>query len=135
MMLVGGCCVLLSTANAQTARKSERDKVPPRIILKQIIKTSGLKEQEVKMVIVKFAPGEVITPHRHPIPTFGYVLEGELESIFEGEVFHYKKGDSFYETPNGLHSSTKNMSKTKPAKLLAFFVGDQGEEFVVPEEK
>lgn len=86
------------------------------------------------MVIVEFAPGEISSAHRHPLPTFGYVLEGELESTFEGKVYHYKKGDPFYEFPNGLHSGTRNMSKDKPAKLLAFFVGEKGKPILVPEK-
>jgi len=73
--------------------------------------------------------------YRHPTPTFGYALEGELESTFDGKVYHYKAGDAFYETPNGLHSGTRNMSKDKPAKLLAFFVGDKGTPFLVPEKQ
>lgn len=119
--------------NAQGSGGSGDGKVPPRVILKQLIESSGAKEQEVKIVIVTFGPGEVSEPHRHPIPTFGYVLEGELESTFDGKVYHYKTGDAFFERPNGLHSGTRNMSKDRPAKLVAFFVGDKGKPFLVPE--
>jgi len=87
------------------------------------------------MIVVTFAPGEVSTPHRHPNPTFGYVLEGDLESTFDGHVYHYKAGDAFYERPNGLHSGTRNMSKDKPAKLLAFVVGDKGKPVLIPVKK
>ena len=129
------CVAFTLGAKAQHDGHSPVTDVPPRVILTQLIESSGLKEQEVKMVIVHFAPGEVSTPHRHPIPTFGYVLEGELESTFDGKVYHYKAGDAFYERPNGLHSGTRNMSKDKPAKLVAFFVGDKGKPFLVPEKK
>jgi quercetin dioxygenase-like cupin family protein len=129
------CLAFTLNAKAQQAEKSPVTSEPPRVILKQLIQTSGLKEQEVKIVVVTFAPGEVSTAHRHPIPTFGYVLEGELESRFDGKVYHYKAGDAFFERPNGLHSGTRNMSNDKPAKLLAFFVGDKGKPFLVPEKK
>jgi len=115
------------------AQEPTVERIPPRVILKQLIESSGAKEQEVKIVIVNFAPGEISDPHRHPIPTFGYVLEGELESTFDGKVYHYKAGDAFFEKPNGLHSGTRNMSKDKPARLVAFFVGDKGKPFLVPE--
>jgi len=127
--------ILTAKAQDHDHGKSPVTSIPPRLIFKQLIESSGSKEQEVKMVIVNFAPGEVSTPHRHPIPTFGYVLEGELESTFEGKIYHYKVGDAFYETPNGLHNGTRNMSKDKPAKLLAFFVGDKGTPFLVPEKQ
>ena len=129
------CFAFILNAKAQESGKSPVTGVPPRLILRQLIQTSGLKEQEVKVVIVEFEPGEISTAHRHPIPTFGYVLEGELESTFDGKVYHYKAGDAFFERPNGLHSGTRNMSKDKPAKLVAFFVGDKGKPFLVPEKK
>jgi len=129
------CVAFTLNAKAQDSGKSPVTSIPPRVVLKQLIQSSGAKEQEVKMVVVNFAPGEVSTAHRHPIPTFGYVLEGELESTFDGKVYHYKAGDAFYERPNGLHSGTRNMSNDKPAKLIAFFVGDKGKPFLVPEKK
>lgn len=129
------CVALTLNAKAQDSGNAPVTGTPPRIILKQVIQTSGLKEQEVKMVIVNFAPGEDLAAHRHPIPTFGYVLEGELESTFDGKVYHYKAGDAFYERPNGLHARTRNRNKDKPAKLIAFFVGNKGKAFLVPEKK
>ena len=132
-LLAGLCLAFALNTKAQEPAKSSDEKIPPRVILKQLIESSGAKEQEVKIVFVNFAPGEVSEPHRHPIPTFGYVLEGELESTFDGKVYHYKAGDAFFERPNGLHAGTRNMSKDKPAKLVAFFVGDIGKPFLIPE--
>ena len=129
------CVAFTLNVKAQDSNKSTVTDVPPRVIFNQLIQSSGLKEQEVRMIIVNFAPGEVSTPHRHPNPTFGYVLEGELESTFDGQVYHYKAGDAFYERPHGLHSGTRNMSKDKPAKLLAFVVGDKGKPVLIPEKK
>ncbi len=93
-------------------------------ILKQLLNGQGINNKEVQMEIVTFAPGSVSSPHRHPCPTFGYLLQGELESVFEGVRHIYKPGDSFYEKPNGLHSLTRNNSKSEPAKLLVFFIND-----------
>jgi len=135
IVLLAFSITFILTAKAQDSKKSTVTGIPPRVILQQLIESSGLKEQEVKMVIVNFAPGEISTPHRHPMPTFGYVLEGELESTFDGKVYHYKAGDAFYEKPHGLHAGTRNMSKDSPAKLLAFVVGDKGTPILVPEKK
>jgi quercetin dioxygenase-like cupin family protein len=93
-------------------------------ILKQLLNGRGIKNKEVQMEIVTFSPGSVSSPHRHPCPTFGYLLQGELESVFEGVRHIYKTGDSFYEKPNGLHSLTRNNSKSEPARLLVFFIND-----------
>ena len=91
-------------------------------ILKQLLNGQGINNKEVQMEIVTFLPGSVSSPHKHPCPTFGYLLQGELESVFEGVKHIYKAGDSFYEKPNGLHSLTRNNSKSAPAKLLVFFI-------------
>jgi quercetin dioxygenase-like cupin family protein len=129
------CAAFTLNAKAQDSGNAHANGTPPTRYLKQLIQSSGLKEQEVKMVIVDFTPGEDLAAHRHPIPTFGYVLEGELESTFDGKIYRYKAGDAFYERPNGLHARTRNMSKDKPAKLIAFFVGDKEKPFIVPEKK
>lgn len=93
-------------------------------ILRQLLNGQGINHKEVQMEIVVFAPGSISSPHRHPCPTFGYLLQGELESVFEGVRHAYKAGDSFYEKPNGLHTLTRNNSKSAPAKLLVFFIND-----------
>jgi len=93
-------------------------------ILKQLLNGKGINNKEVQMEIVTFPPGSISSPHKHPCPTFGYLLQGELESVFDGIRHVYKAGDSFYEKPNGLHSLTRNKSKSEPAKLLVFFIND-----------
>jgi quercetin dioxygenase-like cupin family protein len=105
---------------------TESLRVTDTVILRQLLKEPGLKNKEVQMLIVDFPPGIISAPHRHPCQTFGYLLEGELESEFEGKKYVYKKGDSFYEMPNGLHRLTRNPSNTETAKLLVFFITDKG---------
>jgi quercetin dioxygenase-like cupin family protein len=126
---------MANTAKAQHSMTHEVSKIPPAVIFKKLLNTPGIKNQEVRMVLVTFAPGEISGGHRHPIETIGYVLEGEVESTFDGSVHRFKKGDAFYERPNGLHAGTKNLSKTKEAKLLVYFIGDPGKPFLIPEKK
>ena len=86
------------------------------------------------MLIVEFPPNGLSEAHRHPCPTFGYVLEGEIESVFEGQTHLYRSGDSFYEATNGLHSMARSAHPTKPAKLLVFFLGEKGKPTYLPEK-
>jgi len=89
------------------------------VILTQLLKEKGFSNKSVEMMIVDFPPRSKSPSHRHPCPTFGYLISGEIVSVFEGKTYHYKAGDSFYETPNGLHSDARNDSKTSPAKLFS----------------
>ncbi len=125
--------VQLSSAQHHTSASANLQ-VSDTLILRQLITEPGLQNKEVQMFIVDFPPGIVSGAHRHPCLTFGYLLEGELESVFEGKTYHYKKGDSFYESPNGLHSLTRNTSSTETAKLLVFFIGNKDQPTSVREK-
>ncbi len=100
-------------------------KITESSLLKQFINERGITNREVQMEVVNFPPGSSSPAHRHPCPTFGYVLEGELESVFEGKHHIYKQGDSFYENSNGLHAVTRNNDPAKTAKLLVFFIAEK----------
>lgn len=113
----------------------ENVQITDTIILRQLLNEAGIQNKEIQMLVVDFPPGTVSAPHRHPCPTFGYILEGELESVFEGKTYIYKKGDSFFEMSNGLHSVTRNNSQTQTAKLLVFFITDKDKPTSIPEKK
>jgi quercetin dioxygenase-like cupin family protein len=67
---------------------------------------------------------------------FVYVLEGsiEMQVIGRGPVV-LKAGDVFYEAPRDVHGAGRNLSATEPAKLVVFFVKDQGKAPVLPVTK
>lgn len=106
---------------------------PPKVLFTKQL-PANLKKDEVEVVLVRIAPGEVAKAHRHPMATVGYVLEGSIESTFEGVKKIYKQGEVFWEEPGGLHSQTRNLSKTKEAKLVVFFVGATGSPILIPEK-
>lgn len=120
---------------AQHSSSHDVSSIPPKVIFQKEISMPDIKGQQAQLVLVRFAPGEVSHAHRHPLATIGYVLEGEIESTFEGEKHIYKTGDTFWEEPNGLHNQTKNLSNTKEAKLLVYFLGPVGTPYLVPEKK
>jgi quercetin dioxygenase-like cupin family protein len=45
-------------------------------------------------------------------------VKGQPENI-------YKAGESFYESPNGVHEVSANASQTEPDKFIAYFVCDR----------
>lgn len=84
---------------------------------------------------VTVAPGAVGSKHRHPGPTFVYVLAGSVEAEFEGVPQRtYHTGETLYENARQLHISTRNPSQTEPARLLVFHLSHNGEALTQPEK-
>ena len=120
-------------AQHQEHAEKEVQAYPPKLLFTKQL-PADLRKDEAKVVLVRIAPGEVAKAHRHPMATIGYVLEGSIESTFEGVKKTYKQGEVFYEEPGGLHSQTRNLSKTREAKLVVFFVGATGSPVLIPEK-
>ena len=92
-----------------------------------------LPGREGVMLTVEYPPGASSPKHRHNAHTFVYVLEGTLMMQVEGgELVTLKPGDTFYETPDDIHTVSKNASQTEPAKALVFFVKKEGAPITVP---
>jgi quercetin dioxygenase-like cupin family protein len=94
---------------------------------------TGIPDKEGTMITVEFAPGEIDAAHRHNAQVFVYVLEGSLVmQVKGGKEQTLRPGDTFYESPQDIHVVARNASKTKPAKLLVFFVKDKGAPATIP---
>jgi quercetin dioxygenase-like cupin family protein len=93
----------------------------------------GIPGKEGMMVTVEYAPGSSSTEHRHNAHTFVYVLEGSVVmQVRGGKEVTLGPGETFYESPEDIHTVSKNASKTKRAKFLVFFVKDKGAPPTVP---
>jgi quercetin dioxygenase-like cupin family protein len=80
---------------------------------------------EIISVIGIIEPGGRTPLHEHPVPTYVYVLEGEVELQSHGGKPHqYKAGEAYIEALNHQHQLF-NKSNT-PAKVLVVFVGEAG---------
>lgn len=87
----------------------------------------------VDVITLEMAPGEASSPHQHTGPVFAYILEGEIENQVAPEApKKYGPGDYFYEPPMHEHKMMRNLSQTKPAKLLIFQVEQKGKPFTIP---
>jgi quercetin dioxygenase-like cupin family protein len=88
---------------------------------------ADLPGREVRISLLDREPGASSGRHRHPGHyTFGYVIEGSYEFAVDGGPSRIlKAGDTFYEPPNALHSTSRNPSTDKRAKILIFMVADQ----------
>src|SRR5262245_638757 len=88
---------------------------------------AGMAGKEAVMLTVEYAPGASSSKHRHNAHTFVYVLEGSIVMQVEGgKETTLGPGQTFYESPDDIHTVSKNASNSQPAKFLVFFVKDKG---------
>jgi quercetin dioxygenase-like cupin family protein len=78
------------------------------------------------MATVEYAPGATSAEHRHNANVFVYVLEGSVVmQVKGGKEVTLVPGDTFYESPEDIHTVSRNASTTKPAKFLVFQVKEK----------
>jgi quercetin dioxygenase-like cupin family protein len=94
------------------------------------------KKAKATTVEVTLEPGQAGTPHRHPGPVFGYVIEGEYEwAIDDQPAKMLKAGDTFYEPTKCLHRVSRNPSKKTRTRVLAVLLHPQDvKDLVIPEK-
>jgi quercetin dioxygenase-like cupin family protein len=93
----------------------------------------GLDGKEGTMIVVEYAPGASSAPHRHNAHTFVYVLEGAvMMQVKGGKEATVGPGQTFFESPEDLHTVSRNASTTEPARFLVFFVKQKGAPSTVP---
>jgi quercetin dioxygenase-like cupin family protein len=89
--------------------------------------------KEIQVVTVSYAPGAVDAIHRHDAHVVAYVLEGEIEmQVRGGTLQRLGPGQVFYESPEDVHTVSRNASKTKPAKFVVFFIKNEGAPILTP---
>ena len=94
---------------------------------------TGIAGKEGTMVTVEYAPGGSSAEHRHNAHTFVYVPEGTVVmQVKGGREVTLGPGQTFYESPEDIHTVSKNASDTKPAKFLVFIVKQKGVPNTVP---
>ena len=121
---------------AQAAGGTADQSLPSGFESKPLIKTSETRDKqpivypktdkpEIISVIGTIQAGGRTPLHEHPVPTYVYVLEGEVELQSEGgQPQQYKAGEAYIEALNHKHQLFNKSSA--PAKVLVVFVGEAG---------
>ena len=80
---------------------------------------------EITGMVIEIAVGGETGWHLHPVPSFGMVLEGELEvQLKNGAVKRLKSGEALAEVISTLHNG-RNVGSV-PVKLVVFYAGVVG---------
>ena len=86
----------------------------------QIIYPKG--SPQIKSMLVKMKPGAKIQNHLHQVPSFGYILEGEISVVSEAhEEKKFIQGDVVIELINKNHYGYN--SGNIPVKFIVFYMG------------
>lgn len=121
--------VALFLAAATATASAQEAKVTP--LMTQDL--AGRDGKEGTMVVVEYAPGGSSPAHRHNAYAFVYVLEGSLVmQVQGGQEVTLGPGQTFYESPDDVHTVSRNASATAPTRFLVFFVKQKGAPIVVP---
>jgi len=89
--------------------------------------------KEVQMIVVDYPPGAIDPVHRHDAHAFVYVLEGSIVmAVKGGKQVKLKAGDTFYESPNDIHTVGRNASSTQPARFVVFLIKNKGAPILIP---
>jgi quercetin dioxygenase-like cupin family protein len=81
--------------------------------------------------IIALPPGGKTIAHKHGVPLFAYILEGELTVDYGPRgVRTYRAGDSFMEAQDVTHFGENRGAQ--PVRLIAVYIGAKGSSDVIP---
>ena len=122
------CLLMLASLIASTLIAQDAQVTP--LMSKDLADFPG---KEGLMITVMYPPGSSDPIHRHNAHAFVYVLEGSIVmQVKGGKEVTLGPGQTFYESPDDIHTVSRNASTTKPAKFLVFFVKQKGAPATVP---
>ena len=116
-------CLMTSTVAAQQ----------PDVVVLMSKDLTDIPGKEVSMLTVEYPPGWSDPVHRHNAHGFLYVLEGSVVMpVNGGKEVTLTPGQTFYEAPEDVHVLDRNVSTTRPAKMVVILVKDKGAPILVP---
>ena len=128
MLAICAALVAMAWTNLATAQQN----LPAATIQAQSIKRTPLQRFDVPgtayetvIGIAEIAPNVSIGRHTHPGPESGYLLEGSLELLIDGEAPRLlKAGDSYKVPPRTIHDAKTG---SDGAKVIATYVVEKGQ--------
>ena len=98
-----------------------------------LLQTQDLSTPEKVAVVARaeFEPGVAAGRHTHPGEELGYILEGELELLVDGQPPRKVKAGEVFFVPAGIIHDGKNTGGGK-AKVLATYVVEKGKPVATP---
>ncbi len=130
-LLVAGAVALASVALAQ-APAAPPAASPPTGIKRTLLQTVDVPGTTYNAItgIAELVPSTAIGRHTHFGPETGYVMEGEMVLLVDGQPPKVLKAGESYQVPSGAVHDAK--SGEKGAKVLAVYVVEKGKPLATP---
>lgn len=94
-------------------------------VIGQKIRYPDFLNDEVTILKVTIPPGKATGWHKHEIPVFAYVLEGNLSvELEDGKVNYFHENSTISEVFNAYHNGVNNGKEA--VVLIAFYLGEKG---------
>ncbi len=114
------CATTVAADEEQTPSKAPKVRV---LMARDIEERFDGKPARVTMLEVTWNPGGFTPAHRHPGPTFVYVVEGSLETkVGAGPLRRLESGDTLFEPTMALHRITRNPSGSQKTRIIAIHI-------------
>lgn len=102
-------------------------------IVGETIRYPTTGDTQVTAAIFTLGPGARSILHKHGVPLFAYILEGELTVDYGPHGTRvYRKGDALMEAMDVAHFSVN--TGAAPVRLLAVYMGAKGAQDVIPQK-
>jgi quercetin dioxygenase-like cupin family protein len=88
-------------------------------------------DRHAVQALAEFVPGGVAGRHTHPGEELGYVVEGTLELLIDGQPPRVVKAGEVFFVPAGLVHDGKNIG-SGPAKVFATYFVEKGKPVASP---
>lgn len=110
-----------TTLHATTQQGAQRS----RIAFDRALPAMNGRQLVMKVVDVRYGPGESSAAHRHNCAVVVYVIDGAMRmSVRGGRDSVYTRGQTFLEMPTDVHQVSANASASDSAHFTATFVCD-----------
>ncbi|HBS25059.1 MAG TPA: cupin domain-containing protein [Thalassospira sp.] len=84
----------------------------------------------IRSVLATMAPGQKTGWHKHGVPTYGYILEGQITVDYgDGGKTTYRAGEGVLEAMDYWHEGINDGDV--PARVVVVFMGAEGAENVI----
>ena len=101
------------------------------VVGERIVYPSGAPA--VDSLIVTMSPGEATGWHKHGVPTYAFMLAGQVTVDYDGAGRRtYRQGEAFLEAMDRWHNGVNDGAE--PCRILVVFIGAAGQPAVLRRE-